>query len=60
MQYNGNTINVWALAQSRGPEIGDHVRIGRDTCILGPVKAGDGAKIDVGAVVVRMCLKIAL
>jgi serine O-acetyltransferase len=47
-----HVCTIGAGSRPGGPEIGDHVMIGCHTCILGPVKVGDGAKIGAGAVVV--------
>lgn len=43
---------IGAGAKPGGPQIGDHVYIGCHTCILGPVRVGDGARIGAGAVVI--------
>jgi serine O-acetyltransferase len=43
---------IGAGAKPGGAVIGDHVFIGCHTCILGPVRVGDRAKIGAGAVVV--------
>jgi serine O-acetyltransferase len=47
-----HVCTIGAGSRPGGPEIGDHVMIGCHSCILGPVKVGDGAKIGAGAVVV--------
>lgn len=44
---------IGAGSKPGGPEIGDHVMIGCHTCILGPVKVGDSARIGAGAIVVK-------
>jgi len=44
---------IGAGAKPGGPEIGDHVNLGCHTCVLGPVRVGDGAIIGAGAVVVK-------
>ncbi len=43
---------IGAGARPGGPVIGDHVYIACHTCILGPVRVGDRARIGAGAVVV--------
>lgn len=48
-----HVCTIGAGSRPGGPVIGDHVMIGCHTCILGPVKVGDGAKIGAGAVVVK-------
>ncbi len=35
------------------PKIGNHVDIGANVCIIGPIKIGDNVKIGAGAVVVK-------
>ena len=44
---------IGAGARPGGPDIGDHVMIGCHSCVLGPVRVGDGAVIGAGAVVVN-------
>jgi len=47
-----HVCTIGAGAKPGGPMIGDHVYIACHTCILGPVRIGDCAKIGAGAVVV--------
>ncbi len=43
-----HVCTVGAGAREGGPTIGDHVSLGCHSCVLGPVKIGDGAKIGAG------------
>lgn len=43
---------IGAAGKPGVPELGDHVMLGCHSCVLGPVKVGDGVRIGAGAVVV--------
>jgi serine O-acetyltransferase len=47
-----HVCTIGAGSKPGGPVIGDHVYLGCHSCVLGPVRVGDGAKIGAGAVVV--------
>jgi hypothetical protein len=44
-----HVYTIGAGSKPGGPVIGDHVYIGCHSCILGPVRVGDGASIGAGA-----------
>lgn len=46
-------VKIGQKEQNQVPEIGNHVNIGVNACIIGAVKIGDGATIGAGAVVVK-------
>jgi serine O-acetyltransferase len=43
---------IGAGSKPGGPQIGDHVELGCHSCVLGPVRIGDGVRVGAGAVVV--------
>ncbi len=52
--YKGVVLGGTSLQkEKRHPTIGKNVVIGSNSCVLGPVKIGDGAKIGSGSVVVK-------
>ena len=52
--YKGVVLGGTSLKkEKRHPTIGNNVIIGSNSCILGPVRVGDGAKIGSGSVVVK-------
>ena len=48
-----HVCTVGAGTKPGWPQIGDHVMLGCHSCVLGPVKVGNGAKIGAGAVVIK-------
>ncbi len=52
--YKGVVLGGTSLEkEKRHPTIGKNVVIGSNTCVLGPITVGDGAKIGSGSVVVK-------
>ena len=52
--YHGVTLGgVESFPGQRHPIIGNHVLIGANATLLGPIHIGDGAKIGAGAVVMQ-------
>jgi serine O-acetyltransferase len=54
LMYQGVVLGGTSMERTkRHPTIGDHVVIGADATILGPITIGDGARIGAGSVVVK-------
>ncbi|MFC1666263.1 serine O-acetyltransferase [Candidatus Omnitrophota bacterium] len=52
--YKGVVLGGTSLEkEKRHPTIGNNVVIGSNTCVLGPITIGDGAKIGSGSVVIK-------
>lgn len=52
--YKGVVLGGTSLEHKvRHPQVGDHVVIGSNACILGAIRIGDGARIGSGSVVVK-------
>jgi serine O-acetyltransferase len=54
LMYQGVVLGGTSMERTkRHPTIGDHVVIGSDATILGPIAVGDGARIGAGSVVIK-------
>ncbi len=54
LMYQGVVLGGTSMERvKRHPTIGDHVVIGADATILGPISVGDGARIGAGSVVIK-------
>lgn len=54
LMYQGVVLGGTSMERTkRHPTIGDHVVLGADATVLGPITVGDGARIGAGSVVIK-------